>query len=276
MALHAYINKRISAERMELIVEANKIIQEYQDEGYSITLRQLYYQFVSRNLLENSKNSYQRLCAVMRDARMAGLVDWDAIVDRTRHLETRSRWTSPKSLIDSCADDFHVHLWQGQINRVEVWIEKDALISVIEDTCYSWDCPYLACRGYNSASEMREAALRIIRATKQGCRYTILYAGDHDPSGSDMSNDIQNRLIQFGARFQFRRIALNMEQVEKFKLPPSELIRLIESSIRSYVDDPVRFNARISEAEQGREILRAFSENYADLADLVQPGGNAN
>jgi hypothetical protein len=300
MALHAYTNKRISAERMKLIEEANKIIEEYQQEGYSITLRQLYYQFVSRNFLENSKKSYQRLCALMKDARMAGLVDWNAIVDRTRHLERRASWSSPKSIIDSCADDFHVHLWEGQKNRVEVWIEKDALVSVIEDTCYSLDCPFLACRGYNSASEMREAALRIIKATRYCCRYTILYAGDHDPSGSDMSEDICKRLKQFGARFNFHRIALNIGQVERFNLPPnkikdsdsrskkykqrfgsecweldalppSELIGIINESIRSFIDNPLVFNARIAEAEQGRHILQAFAENYTDLADLVKP-----
>jgi len=305
MTLHAYINKRISSERLELLEEANKIIEEYQREGYYITLRQLYYQFVSRNFLENSKKSYQRLCSLMKDARMVGLVAWDAIVDRTRHLETRARWSSPKSIIDACADDFHVHLWEGQKHRVEVWIEKDALVSVIEETCYDLDCPFLACRGYNSASEMREAALRIIKATKYGCRYTILYAGDHDPSGSDMSNDIYKRLNQFGARFEFRRIALNMEQVTRFNLPPnkikdsdsrskkykrrfgsecweldalppSELISLIDESVRSYIDNPRVFNSRVEEVEQGRKILRSFAENYVDLADLVQPVGTAN
>jgi hypothetical protein len=303
MTLHAYINKRISAERMELIEEANKIIEEYQLEGYSITLRQLYYQFVSRNLLENSKKSYQRLCALMKDARMVGLIDWDAIVDRTRNLETRARWSSPQSIIDTCADGFHVHLWEGQKNRVEVWIEKDALVSVIEDTCYDLDCPFLACRGYNSASEMREAALRITKASQFGCHYTILYAGDHDPSGSDMSEDIRKRLKQFRARFDFHRIALNMEQIEQFKLPPnkikdsdsrskkyqqrfgsecweldalppSELIRIISESIRSFIDNLRAFDARLDEAEQGRKILRAFADNYTDLADLVKPTGS--
>jgi len=294
MVLQAYSTKRIQRRRLDLIETANKIIAEYR---YGITLRQLYYQFVARNLEENSKKAYGRIVTLMTDARMAGLTDWDAIVDRTRQLETRARWLSPEAIIASCADEFHMHLWEGQKNRVEVWVEKQALLSVIEDTCYDLDCPYLACRGYNSATVMRETALRIIKATKQGCRYTILYCGDLDPSGSDMSEDICKRLQQFGARFEFRRIALNLDQVtqfnlppnrvkisdvraEKFKqrygsdcweldsLPPSELIRLIDTSIRSYIDDPAAFKRRIAEVEQGRKILREFAERYRDIADL--------
>ena len=150
---------------------------------------------------------------------------------------------------------------------------------------------------------MREAAQRIIHAARQGYRYTILYAGDHDPSGSDMSRDIRDRLQGFGAKFDFCRIALNMEQVEKYRLPPnrikesdsrsgdyslrygkecweldalppSELIRLIDSSIRSYINAPSVFNSRKEKVEQGRKILRAFSSNYHDLADLVKPSSN--
>ena len=168
---YAYINKKISEERKLIIQQANDIIEEYQSQGYCITLRQLFYQYVSRNLLENSKSSYQRLCGIIRDGRMAGMIDWDAIVDRTRNLESRSHWNSPKDIIESCVNDFHVDLWEGQTNRVEVWIEKDALIGVIEETCYDLDCPYFACRGYTSASEMREAALRIQAATRRGHKY---------------------------------------------------------------------------------------------------------
>lgn len=304
--IYAYVNKKISPERKQVIRQANDIIEEYRLQGYCITLRQLYYQFVSRNLLENSKSSYQRLCNIIRDGRMAGMIDWDVIVDRTRNLESRSHWDSPKEIIESCVDDFHVDLWEGQSNRVEVWIEKDALISVIEDTCDRWDCPYLSCRGYTSVSEMREAALRIQAATRCGCRYTILYAGDHDPSGSDMSRDIRQRLTGFGARFEFHRIALNIGQVEKFSLPPnrikdtdsrsgsyqrrygkecweldalppSELTHLIESSIESHLDSPSLFDARKREAEQGRKILQGFSKNYSIFVELLaDSAGNIN
>ncbi len=68
--LTCYINKRISSDRLALIDEANVIIGEYQEQGYRITLRQLYYQFVSRNLMPNNRNSYQRLCEIIKDGRM--------------------------------------------------------------------------------------------------------------------------------------------------------------------------------------------------------------
>ena len=298
--LYAYVNKRLSAACLNMINSANAIISEYQLQGYLITLRQLFYQFVSRNLLENSKSAYQKVCKFTRDGRMTGLIDWDAFVDNTRHLETRARWNSPRSILDACASQYHVDLWKGQASRVEVWIEKDALVNVIKDTCNRWDCPYLACRGYTSLSEIREAALRIMHAKEQGYRYTILYAGDHDPSGSDMSRDIQDRLSEFGASFNFQRIALNMDQVKQFALPPNrikesdsrsqnyernygttdcweldalppnELNRVIETGIKQHISDDELFNARINKAKRGRKTLREIAVQFKTVAKMVQ------
>jgi hypothetical protein len=62
----------------------NSIIEEYQAQGYSLTLRQLYYQLVSRNLIANTQKEYANLGNLLTKGRMMGLVDWDAIEDRGR------------------------------------------------------------------------------------------------------------------------------------------------------------------------------------------------
>lgn len=116
-------------------------------------------------------------------------------------------------------------LWENQSKRVEVWIEKDALVGVIEGICNETDVPHFSCRGYVSDSEMWRAGRRILRHTRDGAGQPviILHLGDHDPSGIDMTRDIQGRLELFSdyADLEVRRIALTMEQVKEQRPPPN-------------------------------------------------------
>lgn len=214
----AFVTKRFSATSKAMIAHANTIIAEYQAEGFTLTLRQLYYQFVSRDLIENTVKSYKNLGALVNDARLAGLIDWDAIEDRTRNLSRLATWESPSEIVNACAAQFRTDWWADQENYVEVWIEKEALAGVFERVCNEWQVPFFCCRGYTSQSEMYGAARRL-RATGKDC--TILHFGDHDPSGIDMTRDIVDRLNLFLASVDVKRIALNMPQVEAYGPPPN-------------------------------------------------------
>ena len=55
-----YVDKNFQDKSMDLILVANNIIEQYTAQGFSLTLRQLYYQMVSRDLLPNSDKSYSR------------------------------------------------------------------------------------------------------------------------------------------------------------------------------------------------------------------------
>jgi hypothetical protein len=135
MPLICYVPKSFRPDTQTRINQANEIIVEYQAQGFKLTLRQLYYQFVSRDLIPNTVQSYKSLGDVVNDGRLAGLIDWDAIEDRTRNLRSGPHWSSPRSIVRACADQYAVDLWDAQDNYVEVWIEKDALVGVIEGIC---------------------------------------------------------------------------------------------------------------------------------------------
>lgn len=221
--LMQYIPKKFNEKALLQIEQANTIIEEYRAEGDDLTLRQLYYQFVARGLLENIPINYKKLGVVINDARLAGLVSWEAIVDRTRNLQTRSRWDGPKDIVAACSQSFHMDHWANQENRVEVWIEKDALIGVIANVCHQLDVPYFSCRGYTSQSEMWSAGQRFAEYIENGQTPTIIHLGDHDPSGVDMTRDIQDRLEMFNDNIPIavKRVALNMDQVHHYNPPPN-------------------------------------------------------
>lgn len=291
-----YREKSFSADRLDKIKKANEIIEEYKAQGFELTLRQLYYQFVSRDFIKNTQREYKNLGDVINDARLAGQVDWLAIVDRTRNLRSLSHWTSPSSIIDACARQFRIDKWAGQPRRVEVWIEKDALVGVIEGVCESLDVPFFSCRGFTSQSEMWAAAMRLKQYAADGQRPLVLHFGDHDPSGLDMTRDIRARLEEFaGHEIELRRLALNMDQVEKYEPPPNpakstdsryegykaefgeeswELDALepkvIAELIRSEVakaTDTTRWNEAVDQEETHKKQLQAVSEKWEEITE---------
>lgn len=220
---------------MAIIQQANDIIREYQAQGFDLTLRQLYYQFVSRDIIPNTQKSYKNLGGIINDARLAGLIDWDTIVDRTRELRQLSHWTSPSDIIETCASQFNIDRWRSQTYRPEVWIEKDALVGVFERVCNELDVPLLSCRGYTSQSEMWGAGQRLLRYHRNNQIPMIFHFGDHDPSGKDMSRDITDRLEMFtGGQVEFQRLALNMDQVEQYGPPPNPA-KITDSRATAYI-----------------------------------------
>lgn len=220
MPKHAYKNIRFRNDSLELIERVNSIIAEYDEQGFELTLRQVYYQLVARGFIPNNERSYKNLGNLINDGRLAGLIDWYAIVDRTRFIRNNSHWDTPQSVISSAKYSYMLNRWKNQPNYVEVWVEKDALIGIVSQVCRKLDVPHFSCRGYTSQSEMWAAAQRFIRQDYRESR-TIIHLGDHDPSGIDMSRDIQERLDMFGADVEVKRVALTMEQIETFDPPPN-------------------------------------------------------
>lgn len=217
----AYVNQRLGKESLDIIDTANTILEAYAAKGYQLTLRGVYYQFVSRDLIPNTQRSYSRLGDIIAKGRMNGLLDWDHIKDRGRKLEKNSHWESPESIVDICARTFAYDKWEDQPFRPEVWIEKDALVGIISDTCEELDISYFACRGYSSVTAMWEASERLKKYIKAGQTPLILHFGDHDPSGIDMTRDIKDRLSVFMGRIKVDRLALNFSHIETYSPPPN-------------------------------------------------------
>ena len=222
----AYVSKRFGGRARAVINNSNDIISEYKAQGFDLTLRQLFYVHVSRGQLPNKQSEYKRLGDIINDARMAGQVDWEAIVDRTRHVRKNSHWNGPSEIVKSCAEQFQIDKWAGQPKYCEVYVEKDALIGVVEPICSALDVPCLSCRGYASQSEVWSSAQRLIGHLKQGQKVTVFHLSDHDPSGLDMSRDLQDRFDKFsdwcgGDRIKVERIALTMAQVKHYNPPPN-------------------------------------------------------
>ena len=236
MSKVCFIPKDFRKSSVELIEFMNTLIESYQDQGYTLTVRQLYYQLVARDVIPNDLNSYKRTAAIINDAKLAGLIDWDAIEDRTRDFIVRSRWNSVSSILDSCVRSFHMNMWQEQEYQVYVVVEKEALVGVLERTCNTYDVPLLAARGYPSSSVLYDFAQSHIIHKSMHKQHIIIHLGDHDPSGIDMTRDLTERLnllCGVPVNLAVERIALNYDQIEELR-PPKNPAKDTDSRFESY------------------------------------------
>jgi hypothetical protein len=206
------------------------------ERGHNLSLRQLYYQFVSKGWIENLERSYQNLKTAINNGRLAGLISWKAIVDRDRIFRKNPQWADPESILESCRDSYAIDMWANQPHHVEVWVEKVALLEVIATPCSELDVMWFACKGFSSQSASWRAARRAQRKINDGKEVTIIHLGDHDPSGLDMTRDIGARFQTFGVPVDVDRIALTMDQVDELQ-PPANPAKTSDPRGTGYVDE---------------------------------------
>lgn len=224
---------KANKERLEII---NGIIEEYQEDGYVLTLRQLYYQLVTRDVIPNKQSEYSKLSTLLKEGRMAGIVDWDAIEDRLRKPSKPASFDSPEDILRAAINQYALPRQEGQNTYVEVWVEKDALSGVLKRVTEKYHVPILVNRGYSSASAMFDSYQRFKLAYESNQTIKILYLGDYDPSGIDMIRDIRDRIIEFAMGefdwddkadsmeyfgFTVTPIALTREQITQYNPPPN-------------------------------------------------------
>lgn len=283
-------------EDLRLIENVESVLTEYKKKGYTLTLRQLFYRLVSRQIIENDETQYRHLADLIIDARNGGMLDWYAIEDRSRVLRLRTHWDSPEDIMDHVADLYHIDHWLSQRYYVEVWLEKDALIGLVGDICDELDVPHYSCRGYISQSELWAVAQRMLEHQRQHQSVVILFLGDHDPSGLDTIRDIESRLGLYGVQeLIVSRLAINMDQVSTYNIPanpskipdgrsagyvklygndsweldamePNLIHALITKSIKKYRDGKI-YNSVIRREHREKEKIRGISEQWIRISE---------
>jgi hypothetical protein len=296
MSKEAYKQIRFTRSTKEMIEVLNSIAEDYSAQGFVLTVRQMYYQLVARDVVPNTMKSYKRVASIINDARLAGMIDWDVIEDRTRAFVRRQRWGSPQDILAAAANSYHEDMWGGQVTRPFVIIEKEALVGILDATCRKYDVPILAARGYPSSSVLREFALKDLLPAAQefGQSLRVIHCGDHDPSGIDMTRDLAERLELFtGGVVEVDRVALNMKQVEQQKPPPNPakqtdarfegyrrkygkssweldalspkyLNSVVEKAIMKCVDDNKAWTAQQVHVTALREKIRNLGDTFKD------------
>lgn len=290
----AFVTRNFSLQSLETIETVNAILAEYRAQNFRLSLRQLYYQLVSRDYIPNTQRSYKNLGSLVSNARQAGLIDWEMIEDRGRDTVIPNHWDNPAQIVNAAASQFRIDKWENQDWHIEVMVEKDALSGVLEPVCRDLDIGITANKGYSSSSTMYEIGKRIEEKANQGKDICVLYLGDHDPSGIDMTRDVEERLDLYsnlgGGGIEVMRLALNWDQIELWRPPenpaketdarfesyarkfgessweldavePVQLARLVQDAVAERRDDQLWTEAAEKETEM-RQWLQTFADTY--------------
>jgi hypothetical protein len=194
----------------ELIEAAAAILAAH----HPMTVRQVYYQLVSRQVIENSRSSYQAVSKALVAARREGAIPWHHIEDRLRQPRGAPMWSGLPDFATAAAGWYRRDVWETQSIRVEAWLEKDALSGIFEDVLDQYGVTLNVGRGFDGWDSIHNAAERISDED------VILYFGDFDPSGEDMVRSLRERLADQGSCPEIKKCALVYEDIERYQLPP--------------------------------------------------------
>lgn len=200
------------AKTLEMLETASQVLQDH----HPMTVRQVYYQLVSRQVIKNSRSKYQAVSNLLRDARKDGTIPWEWIEDRLRRPRSVSMWDDLSDFAETAREAYRRDVWATQYDYLEVWLEKDALSGIFEDVLSVYGVTLNVGRGFDGWDSIRNAAKRYIE--RGGA--TVLYFGDFDPSGEDMVRSLRERLGFFGEAPTVIKCALTMADIDRYHLPP--------------------------------------------------------
>lgn len=187
-------NKGWNADKRTVIDQMTEICEDYQSKGYILSLRQLYYQMVKANYIPNIDIVYKKLSSIKGEAFYGGEIDWESIEDRGRVPHQVGYDADIAGALSYAAKYYRLDRQIGQTNMVEIWTEKDAISSILKKITSRYGIKLCVNKGYTSDTAIYAAYVRFLEAIEEGKTCTILYFGDHDPSGLDMVRDIRERI----------------------------------------------------------------------------------
>lgn len=183
---------------------------------HPMTVRQIYYQLVSRQVIENNRGQYQAVSNALVDARKDEVIPWGWIEDRLRRPRMVSMWDDLASFDETARRAYRRDVWCRQPRLIEVWLEKDALSGIFEDALRPYGVTLNVGRGYDGWDSIRNAASRYA----SGEKVSVLYFGDFDPSGEDVVRSLRQRLGFFCCYPDVVKVALTAADVARYEIPP--------------------------------------------------------
>jgi hypothetical protein len=192
------------------------IYRAFDEIGPPMTVRQMFYALVIRDVVPKEERAYDQVAYHLLSMRRAGVLPFSYIADHTRWVRKSKTYSSVQAYLEASQEFYRKAVWDDIDERVEIWIEKDALAGVVVEITDAWDVPLLVMRGFPSETLLYSAA-EAINASKK--KTWIYYFGDYDPSGMKISDSIEHKLIGWSELARPLRVAVIEPQIRRWGLP---------------------------------------------------------
>ncbi len=246
-----------------------KAIRDVLSADNPMTVRQVYYQLVAAQLIENNRSQYQAISNLLVEMRRRGDVPWEWVEDRLRRPREVQMWPALADFISVVKRSYRRDVWVKQPTYVECWLEKDALSGIFEDVLEKYGVTLNAGRGFDGWDSIHNAARRYSPKEEAGVPVTVLYWGDFDPSGEDMVRSLRERLASFDCAPEIIKCALTRDDIDLYNLPTDFTKRTDTRSaafVAKYGDVSVELDALSSPVLRTR--ITSAVEQRMDLSIL--------
>jgi len=256
-------------------------VQELRDEHDVVTVRQAFYALTVRGVVAKTEAGYRQVQRQVLLMRRESLLPWGFVADGTRWQRKPASYDNVNDVLDQVARTYRRNLWMSQDVRAEVWLEKDALASIVTKATEPWDVALMVSRGQASDTFCYSAAQEALTAARYGITTYIFALYDSDRSGRVAAEKVREKLQRYsgGAPIEFDLLAVTDEQIEEWSLPtrpakenaneiaveldaipPDKLIGLVDDAITALVDDEA-WEKELAFENSEREILTRIAGN---------------
>jgi hypothetical protein len=240
---------------------------------HPMTVRQVYYQLVSRQVIENNRGQYQAVSNALVDARKEGLIPWDWSEDRLRRPREVSMYRDLRDFLGVVVYSYQRDVWPTQPTYVEVWLAKDALSGIFEQERRPYGVTLNVGCGYDGWDSIHHAAARYRHAWAGDIPTTVLYFGDFHPSGEDMVRSLGKRLEFFGYRPSILKRILTFDDISRYQLPP-DFTKHTDTRraafVAKYGDLAVELDALPVDVLRGRLVAGVWSRMDLDALEVTR------
>ncbi|MFL6507880.1 MAG: hypothetical protein ACJ704_08090 [Nitrososphaeraceae archaeon] len=288
----------------EFIPNINNILDELAEDGEKPSVRGMWYILVSRypDKIPNIPSMYSSYDKAITKARRGeygegkSRLEEDAFVDNVRQIiDIDDIYQTPCEYLQRYIDrikeaheNYTIPRWYKQPNYVEVWLEKDAVVSmyysILRNGKIDRQVRIVPDRGWTSLTFVNKNIDRLIsKQSEKGIkRVIVLYSGDFDPSGLRMAENLKKELPKHG--IEFKMIAITKSQIKDFNLqhltnPDAKTLAKLEGTDKKKGDSntewfklkhgngkvyQIELDAMHARREQFKEFLLSTIDQYFD------------
>jgi hypothetical protein len=230
------------------------------------TVRQVFYQLVTRGIIEKSETEYQTtVIRLLTEMRLNDQVKWEWIIDSSRRAQTTRTFDNINDALADTAKFYRRSALRDCPDYIEIWCEKEALSGIIWDVASDYDVSVIPSKELPSLTLVYSSFVDIYHAYKAGKQSYLYQFGDHDPTGVIIPQSLEYRLNEFCEKYNcpkpiIRRVALTEEQIKQYRLPTRPTKREGNRHARGFEGDSVELDALPS--SELRRLVRQCIERH--------------
>lgn len=276
--------------------EGLKIIGEIA--GFKISARGWAYQMEGFGIID--KSEFDKISSIINQCRKQGYLPLDFVAyEKAREFEHifKPEKLSVKDKLLKYLEDIHKQdtfyfpdYWKDEDYYIQVLVEKIDLVTLFEPVCKRYRVPIATSKGWSSIMQRAELIERFKFHEDAGRTPVLLYCGDFDPAGLEISNQLKKNFADLYQATKWdpynklivKRFGLNYDFIEENNLTwidnlvtgsgkeADGSLPKIAKYIAQYGRRKCEANALVARPEAGRDLIEDAISEFIDEERIIK------